>query len=101
MDQEHDKTQTDDNDAAVARTTMKRIEREERLLERAEGQLWLQCLPMLALVVFGLLWFLPAIRPTLLVVWFVAPILLIQMALWSNGRRIDALLDLVRRDRID
>lgn len=56
---------------------------------------------MLVLVVFGLLWFLPAIRPALLVAWFVAPILLIQIALWSNGRRIDALLDLVRRGRID
>ena len=101
MDEQQDTMPTKEADAAVARTTLQRIGREERLLERAEGQLWLQCLPMLVLVIFGILWFVPAIRPTLLVVWFVAPVLLIQVALWSNGRRIDALLDLIRTRQID
>jgi len=101
MNDEQDTVRTEEGDAAVARAALRKIGREERLLERAEGQLWLQCLPMLVLVVFGLLWFVEAIRPALLVVWFVAPILLIQLALWSNGRRIDALLDIVRSSKID
>ncbi len=101
MDDEQDTVRTDEGDAAVARATMRRIGREERLLERAEGKLWLQSLPMLTLAGFGLLWFVSPIRPVLLVVWFVAPILLIQIALWSNGRRIDALLDIVRSGKTD
>lgn len=101
MDEQQDTVPTNEVDAAVARTTLRRIGREERLLERAEGQLWLQCLPMLALAAFGVLWFVSSIRPVLLVIWFVAPILLIQVALWSNGRRIDALLDLVRSRKTD
>ena len=101
MEQDHTTGHPEQDDAAMARVTLQRIGREERLMDRAEGRLWLQCLPMLALAGFGLLWFVELIRPALLVVWFIAPILLLQAALWSTGRRIDALLDMIRSGRID
>ncbi len=102
MDEKNEETvHTEEGDAAIARATMRRIEREERLLERAEGEFWLQFLPMLCLAGFGILWFVPVIRPVLLVAWFIVPLLLLQVALWSNGRRIDALVDIVRTNNND
>jgi hypothetical protein len=83
-------------DETVARITLQRISREERLLERAEGRIWLQCLPLISIGVFGLLWLIDSLRPFLIAIWVVAPIVLIQIALWTSGRRIDALLNLLQ-----
>jgi hypothetical protein len=89
------------SDEAVAKIVLQRISREDRLLEKAEGRMWLQCLPLISLGVFGLLWMIDFFRPILIVVWVVAPIVLIQIALWSSGRRIDALLSLIQIDPTD
>lgn len=85
----------------VARIVLQRISREERLLERAEGRIWLQCLPLVSLGVFGLLWLVVFFRPMLIVIWVVAPVVLIQIALWASGRRIDALLSLIQLNPTD
>lgn len=103
---ESDNQAEQDNDRreeAVAKAAVHRIGREERLWDRAEGRLWLQCLPILFIAAAVILFAIAPLRPVLAVAMLVAPFVLIQIALWSTGKRQDAMLELLRdqyeRDR--
>ena len=86
-------------EAYVAKHALRRVAREERLLGQAEGKLWLQYLPVFTVVVLVLLGLAPPLRPVLVALWFAVPMALVQIGLLTTGRRIDAILALLKDQR--
>ena len=95
MNQDREEQEEPLDQESVARLALQRVNREERLLAKAEGKLWLRVLPLLALLVTGVLWIIPVLRPMLAVCWIFLPLALLQVGLLTTGSRIDAVLALL------
>lgn len=107
MDQNQDldsETEEDQNFTKkfLAKIAVQRIKREEHLWDRAEGRWWQQCLPLLCVAAAMVLSLVPPLRPVLTIPFLVMPLILIQISLWTTGRRQDALLAILKaRERSD
>lgn len=83
-----------ENDEMIARISVNRIAREERLQSKAAGRLWMVVLPMVFLVIASFCWLLGLEVGILIPIMLLAPIILLQVETMETNRRLDALLRL-------